>query len=270
LTPVKWNKDILVREIGAWVRIYGVPLHAWNINFFKLRVFYCGRLLKVDDRTLEKERFDYALVLLSTASLEVINADVTLMVDDVLFDFHIIEEWGFNLGEDACLFDEDDDKDGRNSGTAEVLEDDIGREDVEAFFNHLSEEWAKETHAHAGGVSDQAGSEAHAPAGSHASAELKNGNEVACCSSSCPLLTVQHPGMDKLNNLNNLVHRNVKYKAASHKALSNDVNVECEKQEVLVDGRNLRDVNRGILKFQSALHHAHRDEVIPFLRVRGV
>lgn len=34
--PIRWNKDILVRERGAWVKIYGVPLHAWNVNFFKL------------------------------------------------------------------------------------------------------------------------------------------------------------------------------------------------------------------------------------------
>ena len=32
---LRWNKDILVRERGAWVRIYGVPLHAWNLNFFQ-------------------------------------------------------------------------------------------------------------------------------------------------------------------------------------------------------------------------------------------
>lgn len=32
--PVQWNKDTLIRERGAWVRVYGVPLHAWNIDFF--------------------------------------------------------------------------------------------------------------------------------------------------------------------------------------------------------------------------------------------
>jgi len=244
-TLVKWNKNVLIHERGAWVRIYGVTLHAWNINFFKLCVLDCGRLLKVDDCTLEKERFNYARVLLSIALLEVINVDATLMVDDVLFNFKIIEEWGFKLGEDACLFDEDDVRDGRNSGSAEVIEDGIVREDVKAFVNHLFEEWAKETHAHVGGVSDYAGTGTQASAGSHASAELKNVNEVACCSSSGPLLTVQQPGMDKLNILNNVVHRNVDKKAASHIALINDVNVECEQQEVLVNCRHSHDINRG-------------------------
>jgi hypothetical protein len=137
--PVKWNKDVLVRERGAWVRIYGVPLHAWNYNSFKLCVMDYGSLLKVDDFKLEKERFDYARVLLSTASLEVINVDATIMVDDVLFDFKIIEEWGFKLGEDACLDDEDDVKDDRNSGMVDGFEDDIGQEDVEAFVHQLSD-----------------------------------------------------------------------------------------------------------------------------------
>jgi hypothetical protein len=140
-TPVKWNKDILVRERGAWVRIYGVPLHAWNINFFKLCIFDCGRLLKVDDSTLEKERFDYARVLLSTTALEVINTNATIMVDDALFDFKIIEEWGYSIGEDACLFDEEEVREGDIPDTAEVHEDVIERADVDEFVNQLSADW---------------------------------------------------------------------------------------------------------------------------------
>lgn len=30
---LRWNREVVVRERGAWVRIYGVPLHAWNFNF---------------------------------------------------------------------------------------------------------------------------------------------------------------------------------------------------------------------------------------------
>lgn len=26
---------MVVRERGAWVRIYGVPLQAWNLDFFQ-------------------------------------------------------------------------------------------------------------------------------------------------------------------------------------------------------------------------------------------
>jgi hypothetical protein len=38
----RWDKDDRSYHRGAWVRLYGVPLSAWNVDFFKLCVFYCG------------------------------------------------------------------------------------------------------------------------------------------------------------------------------------------------------------------------------------
>jgi len=46
--------------------------------------------------------------LISTSSLEVVNVIEQLIVDGVLVDIKIVEEWGFTLGEDACLVEEDD------------------------------------------------------------------------------------------------------------------------------------------------------------------
>lgn len=34
--PVKRNKDLVFREKAALVRIYGIPLHAWNLDFFQI------------------------------------------------------------------------------------------------------------------------------------------------------------------------------------------------------------------------------------------
>lgn len=94
----------MFRDRGAWVRIYGVPLHAWNINFFKLCILNCGRLLRLDELTLEKQRLDYARVLIATSSLEMINTTSSIVVDGVVLELNIIEEeWGFDLREDACL-----------------------------------------------------------------------------------------------------------------------------------------------------------------------
>jgi len=58
---------------GAWLRVYGIPLHAWNEFFLKLCVLDCGRYLRVDSVSLNKGRFDYARVLISTSSLDVVN-----------------------------------------------------------------------------------------------------------------------------------------------------------------------------------------------------
>jgi len=136
---VRWNKEIVARERGVWVRIYGMPLHAWNINFFKLCVLDRGRFMRADDFTLEKAQFDYALVAMS--SLEVLNVDAKIVVDGVLLEFKIIEEWGFALGEDACLSDEDGDNEDANSDMDEPHDAFDGRKEVDEFLKQLSEDW---------------------------------------------------------------------------------------------------------------------------------
>ncbi|MCH87933.1 hypothetical protein A2U01_0008814, partial [Trifolium medium] len=42
---MRWEMDALPYRRGAWVRLYGIPLHAWNEQFFKLCVFECGSFL---------------------------------------------------------------------------------------------------------------------------------------------------------------------------------------------------------------------------------
>jgi hypothetical protein len=144
VNPIKWKKELVFRERGAWVRIYGIPLHAWNIDFFKLCVFDCGRLLKVDDFTLDKTRFDYARVLISTSSLDILRAEAKVLVDGELLEFTIIEEWGFALGEDACLGN-DVESEVDNADHLDVAHEDAAVSgEVEVLLNHLSEEWQKE------------------------------------------------------------------------------------------------------------------------------
>jgi len=62
--------------------------------------------MRVDDFTLEKERFDYARVLVATSSLKIINVSAKIVVDGVLL-------------EDACLSDEDGGTEVTNSDMAE-------------------------------------------------------------------------------------------------------------------------------------------------------
>jgi hypothetical protein len=43
---VKWDKNVVPFQRGAWLRLYGIWLHAWNESFFKLHVLYYGRYLQ--------------------------------------------------------------------------------------------------------------------------------------------------------------------------------------------------------------------------------
>ena len=138
--PIPWTKEMVIRERGAWVRIYGVPLHAWNLDFFKLCVLECGRLLSVDDCTLDRDRMDYARVLVSSSSLEIINKEACVMIDGVLFDILLREEWDTNLGEDACLFDDEVVQDDDYNDGQDMQPEDVRSGEVDALVRHLTED----------------------------------------------------------------------------------------------------------------------------------
>lgn len=70
---VHWDKKVVLFQRGAGLRLYGIPLHALNESFFKLCVLDCGRFLSSDPCSMEKERFDFARVLIATSSLEIVN-----------------------------------------------------------------------------------------------------------------------------------------------------------------------------------------------------
>jgi hypothetical protein len=102
----RWEKGVSPSKRGAWVRLYGIR-HAWNELSFKLCTFDCGSFLRADRDTIEKERLDYDRIMIATSSLEVIKRKESLIVDGVMVEVQIMEEWGYALGEDACLFDEE-------------------------------------------------------------------------------------------------------------------------------------------------------------------
>ena len=145
---VRWEKNVVPFQRGAWLRLYGIPLHAWNESFFKLCLLDVGRFMRADSCTVEKERFDYARILVATSSVEIINCSEKLLIDGVMVTMKVLEEWGFNIGDDACLFDEDgngpneehDDleevrSDHDQAGNADFLVDKIVKEFVEAEGN---------------------------------------------------------------------------------------------------------------------------------------
>jgi len=107
----------------AWLRLYGIPLHALNELFVKIYVLDCGRYLHTNSCTLDKGRFDYARVLIATSNLEVVNIVYKVLIDGVLVEVKIIEECGFNWGEDACLFEDDDGSQSSHSDHADIQGD---------------------------------------------------------------------------------------------------------------------------------------------------
>jgi hypothetical protein len=107
----------------------------------------CGRFLRSDSYTTARDRLDYARVLISTTALAVVKKVEQLLVDGSLVEIQIIEEWGFDLGDDACLLEDDaasevsidaDDEshgDPEASNQAAMLVDQIAKEVADAQCN---------------------------------------------------------------------------------------------------------------------------------------
>jgi hypothetical protein len=130
----------------AWLRLYGLPLHAWNEKCFELCVLDCGCYLRRDNCSLGRKLFDFARVLIATSFLDFVNLVDKILVDGVLVEVKIIEEWRFNLGEDAFLFEEKDGSKSSCSDHADVQGDPEAGNHVDILVDKIVEELAEEEH----------------------------------------------------------------------------------------------------------------------------
>jgi hypothetical protein len=63
--------------------------------------------MQLDEGTADKERFDFARVLVLTPQLEIIKKTTEFFIDGSKYSVNMLEEWGCNLGEDAFLTEVD-------------------------------------------------------------------------------------------------------------------------------------------------------------------
>jgi len=88
----KWSESSVRYERGAWLRVYGIPVHAWNDVFFRLCVSGMSRFLSVDDCTADKARLDFARILVATPNIEIVNKSSEFFIDEVVYAIKIVEE----------------------------------------------------------------------------------------------------------------------------------------------------------------------------------
>jgi len=74
------------------VRAYGVPVHAWNDDFFKLCVMGAGRFIRSDECTVDKARLDFARILISTHLIEIVNSTADIVIDGCTYGIKLVEE----------------------------------------------------------------------------------------------------------------------------------------------------------------------------------
>ncbi|MCH82646.1 hypothetical protein A2U01_0003457, partial [Trifolium medium] len=95
----QWFKEIRpwsTREIDTdrlvWLRVYGIPVHAWNDIFFALISKPFGTFLNADDSTSKKLTMDVARILIRTPGLKAVDDFLSVEVNDEIFQLRIIED----------------------------------------------------------------------------------------------------------------------------------------------------------------------------------
>jgi hypothetical protein len=142
----KWSSKEVRYERGAWLRVYGVPVHAWNDSFFRLCVSGIGKFLHADDCTVDKVRLDFARILVSSPHIKIVNKLEEFLIDGTKFVIKLVEEWGCNLGEDVFLTDVDSES--RPDDLQQPLDEDRldevqGEWELDALVDDLSKEWSQ-------------------------------------------------------------------------------------------------------------------------------
>jgi hypothetical protein len=101
----------------VWVRVLGVPVHAWRAKVFSRLTISFGKLIRVDMATENMERLDVARLFIRTPSIEVINKVMKVQINNDSFLIRITEEMcECNIeAEDEMECDESDDDDNANS-----------------------------------------------------------------------------------------------------------------------------------------------------------
>ncbi|MCH85835.1 hypothetical protein A2U01_0006687, partial [Trifolium medium] len=84
-------KDVDVERL-VWLRIYGIPAHAWNDVFFSQVTRPWGNFLNADDATSKKLTMDVARLLIRTSCQKPVDEFLYVNVNGETFHLRIIED----------------------------------------------------------------------------------------------------------------------------------------------------------------------------------
>jgi len=88
----KWSAPDARYERRAWLRAYGVPIHTWNDDFFRLCVMGVGWFIRSDECTMDKARLDYAIILVTMHQIEIVNKTTDFFIDGCKYGIKLVEE----------------------------------------------------------------------------------------------------------------------------------------------------------------------------------
>jgi hypothetical protein len=106
-----WSPDDIDVERTIWLRIYGVPIHAWNHNFFMQIVKPWGTFINADDGTSKKTTMDVARLMIRTSCQQVVDEFIDVKINGKIYHLHVLED---SYGPMRIMISQNKNPDGRD------------------------------------------------------------------------------------------------------------------------------------------------------------
>ena len=87
----------------TWLHIWGVPLQAWEAEYFAAIVETCGEFVELDAATENKSRMNIARVLVRTKEKPLIVQKVNVIVDGIRHSLEMREDMASGWGRNSRL-----------------------------------------------------------------------------------------------------------------------------------------------------------------------
>jgi hypothetical protein len=87
-----WNPKDIDTERLVWLRIYGIPIHAWCDDFFAKVSRPWGCFLNTDDVTSKKFTMDAARLLIRTSCQKPVDEFIDVNINGELFHLRVLED----------------------------------------------------------------------------------------------------------------------------------------------------------------------------------
>jgi hypothetical protein len=108
--------------------------------FFAELVSTQGRLLKIEDCSANKERLDFARLLIATNAIQKVDVTIKVLIDNSVSCIRLIEDVGFGFAKNACLVECGEDVDNVSQFSVHTgMQDDDPL--IEEFVQDFHEDW---------------------------------------------------------------------------------------------------------------------------------
>ncbi|KAK8690486.1 hypothetical protein V6N13_074019 [Hibiscus sabdariffa] len=74
-----WKSDLRIDSQSAWFSVVGLPMHLWSEESFQHIASLWGKLIRIENATLEPRSFERAGILIETEQLEKVEETIELV-----------------------------------------------------------------------------------------------------------------------------------------------------------------------------------------------